>query len=84
MKTQQVIPDDIRVCDDCVVYFASGEYPEDTTPEQDAELDECMTEMHDTYRFLGLGEPAGFSWATCDCCGADAGNRTYLTYVDGE
>lgn len=70
----------MRCCTDCLILIANG----DTPPELDetataAWLAEIDRRWGDTP--LTVGDEAGFSWSSCDCCGSTLGGDRHELFV---
>jgi hypothetical protein len=78
----EILDEALWFCDDCMFVHANGEYPTDSTPERDAEIDAGFAKfaphrvaMNDSSE-TGEGRDC-FSWRACECCGSRlGGSRT--------
>jgi len=69
MKTQ-----DLAVCEDCILYIANGDLPEDDVREK--RVVESVKKYDKPGQCLGYdGDYLGFQPNKCECCGGLPGER---------
>ena len=73
--------DDLWACDDCTLYLANGDIPE----ERPNLADEIKAQWPDeSYLMIG-NETHEFSWQACDCCDSNlGGSRTLFAVLESE
>lgn len=65
---------DIWLCSTCTLLAVNGEHDPDTTPEEDARLEEKLSELGP--HLVPVSGTIEFSNVPCDCCGETvAGER---------
>lgn len=72
------IHSEIEVCQDCMIFIANDELPDDASPERHSEITEGVAALPG-YPCSG-DETDEFSRSACDCCGTSlAGSRHAVT-----
>ena len=73
--------DDLWACDDCTLYLANGDIPED----RPTLADEIHAQWLDESNLILGSETEEFSWQDCDCCGSSlGGSRTAFAVLANE
>lgn len=70
---------DLEACQDCILFIANGDEPDDNPHEWSPELIEAHWPSETYNLCLGGDETTEehFSWRACECCGSRLGGSRY-------
>jgi hypothetical protein len=73
----EIAYEDLDCCEDCLMYLANGDVPEERPNLVDDIRKEWPSWGTEFDLVIGGDETDEFSWSSCDCCGSRLGGARY-------